>query len=41
MPASADDALPGLAANAPETYVVEEGDTLWDISSVFLNEPWR
>lgn len=41
LPASADDALPGLAANAPETYVVREGDTLWDISSVFLNEPWR
>ena len=41
MPVSADDALPGLAANAPETYVVKKGDTLWDISSVFLNEPWR
>lgn len=26
---------------APETYVVREGDTLWDISNVFLDEPWR
>ncbi|MBT0586653.1 LysM peptidoglycan-binding domain-containing protein [Alteromonas oceanisediminis] len=25
---------------APDTYVVEQGDTLWDISSLFLNEPW-
>jgi hypothetical protein len=30
-----------LAANAPETYVVKGGDTLWDISGVFLNKPWR
>jgi hypothetical protein len=26
--------------DAPQTYVVEKGDTLWDISSVFLNQPW-
>ena len=25
---------------APETYIVEEGDTLWDISSLFLDQPW-
>lgn len=25
---------------APERYVVKQGDTLWDISSLFLNKPW-
>ncbi len=30
-----------LAAGCPDTYVVKEGDTLWDIASVFLQEPWR
>lgn len=26
--------------DAPKTYIVEKGDTLWDISSVFLEQPW-
>ena len=30
-----------LAANAPETYTVKAGDTLWDISKLFLTSPWR
>jgi hypothetical protein len=30
-----------LSRNAPATYTVKEGDTLWDISSIFLEEPWR
>jgi len=37
----AQSAIPRLADNAPDTYVVERGDTLWDISALFLNEPWR
>lgn len=29
-----------LSPDAPEQYVVKPGDTLWDISKVFLREPW-
>jgi hypothetical protein len=25
---------------APQEYVVEKGDTLWDISAIYLDEPW-
>lgn len=30
-----------LAPNAPDTYVVKRGDTLWDISRMYLKSPWR
>jgi LysM domain-containing protein len=29
-----------LTADAPDQYVVKAGDTLWDISKVFLRDPW-
>lgn len=33
--------LSELAPNAPDTYTVKSGDTLWAISRVFLLSPWR
>jgi len=33
--------LSELAADAPDSYTVKPGDTLWDISKLFLKSPWR
>ena len=29
-----------IKEDAPKSYIVVKGDTLWDISGMFLNEPW-
>ena len=29
-----------IKEDAPKTHIVVKGDTLWDISAMFLNEPW-
>ena len=33
--------LSELAPNAPDSHTVRRGDTLWDISKLFLKSPWR
>lgn len=29
-----------IKKDAPKQYVVKKGDTLWDISAIYLNKPW-
>lgn len=37
-PASAD--MIRVKANYPQQYIVKKGDTLWDITAKFLDDPW-
>lgn len=39
--ASAGVPLSEISPNAPDVYTVKKGDTLWDISSMYLVSPWR
>jgi hypothetical protein len=43
MPLAAEMAPEGVALNetAPMRYVVKRGDTLWDISKLYLRDPWQ
>ncbi len=39
--AYANNPAPTIKADAPNRYIVEKGDTLWDISGRYLDSPWR
>ena len=30
-----------IRENAPQRYVVKKGDTLWDLSAIYLDQPWQ
>jgi LysM repeat protein len=40
MPKSAEEKGMQVRPDTPDVYVIEKGDTLWDLSQKFLNNPW-
>jgi nucleoid-associated protein YgaU len=40
MPKSAEEKGMQIQPNTPDIYVIVKGDTLWDLSQKFLNNPW-
>jgi LysM domain len=40
MPRSAEEKGMQIRPDTPDVYVIEKGDTLWDLSQKFLNNPW-
>src|SRR6185437_16060554 len=40
QPQAAAAPVPQINPNAPLTYVVKRGDTLWGIATMYLRDPW-